>query len=219
MSPLLKSLEKNQIKNKINAIFQRMQEELGKEAEEEFFDGYEESYEDDCVDVASILLNKEEKKELYEESQSTIPQETQDELKQQYINSSGQEPNEEEFQNIMITSAQTKFTDEYFIDNINDGDYDPEQDSQKDEQENDEDEYSSDEDGEMESLSKDIGDEMLQQCSIAFETKFGRAPSYDEQIISVENLLNSQQFQQFCQASAVETNPVEKSDQFDESNS
>jgi len=146
----------------INAIFQRMQEELSNEAEEELFDNYEESYEDDCIDVTSILLNKissldnEEKKEFFEESQSLIPQETQNELKQQYIDSWGKEPNDEEFQNILITLAQTKFIDQYFADNINDNDsdYDPEQDSQQDEQENDEDEYSSDEDDELENLKK-----------------------------------------------------------------
>jgi len=213
-------------KEQINAIFQRMQEELSNEAEEELFDNYEESYEDDCIDVTSILLNKissldnEEKKEFFEESQSLIPQETQNELKQQYIDSWGKEPNDEEFQNIFITLAQTKFTDQYFADNINDSDYDPEQDSQQDEQENDEDEYSSDEDDELENLKKkDIGDEILQQCWQAFETKFGRQPNFDEQISNVELLLNSQQFQQFCQNSAIENNSspnnsVEQSDQF-----
>jgi len=206
----------------INGIFQRMQEELSLEAEEELFDNYEESYGDECGDVASLLLNKisnldnEDKKEMFEESQSIISQETQNEVKQQYSDSWGKEPNEEEFQDILISLAQTKFTDEYFTDN-NDEDYDPEQDSQQDEQENDEDEYSSDLDDEVESLKKDIGSEILQHCWQAFETKFGRAPNYDEQITNVELLINSEQFQQFCQTTAVESNPAENSDAVEES--
>jgi len=138
-----------------------------------------------------------------------LPEETQIEAKQQYIDISGREPNEQEYEEVIITLAQTKFTDAYFgndaqnqNNDINkngveevDDDYDPEKDSEVNENEKEEEEENLDEKCErLENLKQDVADELLQKSLEAFERKTGRTPNVDEQLFNIKFLLGANKF-------------------------
>jgi len=142
------------------------------------------------------------KKDAFEKAKDILPEDTQIAAKQQYIDISGREPNEQEYAEVIITLAQTKFTDAYFgndsqnqnndikqsgVEEVDD-DYDPEKDSEVNE--NEEEEETLDEKCErLENLKQQVTEEILQKSFEAFERKTGRTPDVDEQIFYIKFLL------------------------------
>jgi len=104
----------------INSIFHRMQEQLSEEAQEELFDDCDDADAHDSINAVSQILAElnnmtdDEKKDAFEKAKDILPEDTQIAAKQQYIDISGREPNEQEYAEVIITLAQTKFTDAYF---------------------------------------------------------------------------------------------------------
>jgi len=194
----------------INTIFHRMQEQLSEEAQEELFDDCDDADAHDSINAASQILavlnnmTEEERKDAFQKAKDILPEETQIEAKQQYIDISGREPNEQEYEEVIITLAQTKFTDAYFgndaqnqNNDINkngveevDDDYDNEKDYEVNENEKEEEEENLDEKCErLENLKQDVADELLQKSLEAFERKTGRTPNVDEQLFNIKFLL------------------------------